>query len=154
MGLDMYLTKETYVKNWDWFKPEERWQITVHKGEVEEKNIKPSRISDITEQMGYWRKANAIHKWFVDNVQDGVDECQKSWVSMDQLKQLLNVVQTVLDNHDKATELLPVQKGFFFGGTDYDEYYFQDLEDTKKIIETIVEEDPEGKGSYYYQSSW
>ena len=26
-------------------------------------------------QIASWRKANAIHKWFVDNVQDGVDDC-------------------------------------------------------------------------------
>ena len=25
------------------------------------------------DQIASWRKANAIHKWFVDNVQDGVD---------------------------------------------------------------------------------
>ena len=29
----------------------------------------------IAEQVGYWRKANAIHQWFVDNVQDGEDDC-------------------------------------------------------------------------------
>ena len=29
----------------------------------------------IIEQVGYWRKANAIHSWFVDNVQNGIDDC-------------------------------------------------------------------------------
>ena len=29
----------------------------------------------IKEEVGYWRKANQIHKWFVDHVQDGEDDC-------------------------------------------------------------------------------
>ena len=28
------------------------------------------------EQVGYWRKANAIHDWFVKHVQDGEDDCK------------------------------------------------------------------------------
>ena len=27
------------------------------------------------EEVGYWRKANAIHGWFVRNVQNGKDDC-------------------------------------------------------------------------------
>jgi hypothetical protein len=52
----------------------------------------------------------------------------------------------------RAPELLPPQSGFFFGGTEYDEYYFQDLEKTRKMIEDVLAE-PEG-GDFYYQSSW
>lgn len=29
----------------------------------------------ISEPVGYWRNANAIHFWFVENVQDGEDDC-------------------------------------------------------------------------------
>lgn len=31
----------------------------------------------IWKEIGYWRKANHIHKWFVDCVQDGEDDCEK-----------------------------------------------------------------------------
>ena len=32
MGLDMYLTKETYVKQWDHQTDEERHEVSVKKG--------------------------------------------------------------------------------------------------------------------------
>ena len=36
----------------------------------------------------YWRKANAIHKWFVENVQEGVDDCGEYEVTVEQLTEL------------------------------------------------------------------
>ena len=50
------------------------------------------------EEIGYWRKANQIHAWFVDNVQGGKDDCEEYSVSRSQLGQLLAVVKEVLDN--------------------------------------------------------
>ena len=47
------------------------------------------RLKDNTEhEVMYWRKANAIHKWFVDNVQGGEDDCREYPVSNDQLIEL------------------------------------------------------------------
>jgi len=43
---------------------------------------------NVTATAVYWRKANAIHKWFVDNLADGVDDCRPLWVSTDHLKEL------------------------------------------------------------------
>jgi hypothetical protein len=51
-----------------------------------------------------------------------------------------------------AQELLPTEAGFFFGSQEYDEYYYRDLELTKRILEAAIA-DAEG-GDYYYQSSW
>lgn len=107
-------------------------------------------------EVGYWRKANAIHKWFVDNVQGGVDDCGDYKVTKEQLIQLHNVCNDVLNNHDLAELLLPTQNGFFFGGTNYDDRYFSDVDNTKRIIDEILEyksyvfEDNE----LYYCSSW
>ena len=53
-------------------------------------------------------------------------------------------------NPSIAKELLPTQSGFFFGDTDYDQYYIEDLTYTKKALKEILQED----GDYYYQSSW
>ena len=149
MGLDMYLSKKTYVKNWDFMKPEEKFKVEVTKNGVDV-GIKPERVSHIVEEVGYWRKANAIHDWFVTNVQDGVDECQLSYVDGDKLVELLGLVNAVLANRDKARELLPTTDGFFFGSTEYAEDYFEDLILTKSILENVIEED----GDFYYQSSW
>ena len=64
MGLDMYLSKKTYVKRWDHNRPEEQHEVTVRLGGVARKDIDPKKISYIEEEVGYWRKANQIHKWF------------------------------------------------------------------------------------------
>jgi len=151
MGLDMYLEKEYYTKNWEYMSAEEKHTITILKGD------KPSEIpvekicSIITEEM-YWRKANAIHQWFVKNVQDGEDDCGDYYVDTDQLQELLNIVVEVLADHSKATELLPTQSGFFFGGTEYDKYYFKDLEYTREGLTRILSKEDDGE--FQYHSSW
>ena len=177
----MYLSKKTYVKNWSFQKPEEQHEITVKKGGEVRKDINPDKISNIEEEAGYWRKANAIHNWFVENVQDGVDECQTSYVDTEKLKELLEICKKVkasLENSPKRTiqvkngwdgekdtfidveifedigvaeELLPTQGGFFFGSTEYDEGYLQDINDTINIIEeALLTEDAD----FYYHASW
>lgn len=50
------------------------------------------------EMIGYWRKANQIHRWFVENCGGGVDECQPIPVSREDLNSLLSTTQSVLDN--------------------------------------------------------
>ena len=59
----MYLSKKTYVKNWDFMKPEQRHMVTVVKNGEEVPYIKPNRVSYIVESVMQWRKANQIHNW-------------------------------------------------------------------------------------------
>ena len=101
--------------------------------------------------MGYWRKSNMIHHWFVNNLADGVDECQPITVRREDLEQLKEVCINVIAVPEMAEELLPTGSGFFFGSTDYDEYYFGDLNDTIGIINRCLE----SKFDYFeYQASW
>jgi hypothetical protein len=44
----------------------------------------------ILQNVAYWRKANAIHKWFVEKVQDGIDNCEEYQVTKSQLEELLD----------------------------------------------------------------
>ena len=104
-------------------------------------------------EVGCWRKSNQIHKWFVDNIQNGIDECENNDVNLEQLKQLRDVCSDVLADHKKAEELLPPQKGFFFGSYDYDECYFNDLEQTVIITQKIIDE-CEKDEVFVYCSSW
>lgn len=153
MGLDMYLMKETYIGAGFEFN-EVKGTVDVTK-QGKSIPINFNRISTITEEVGYWRKANHIHNWFVQNVQGGRDECQRAYVSKEELEKLLNICKEVLADHSKAPELLPTTSGFFFGGTDYDEYYYQDVQDTINIIEPLLKELEENSmGDIYYQSSW
>ena len=151
MGLDMYLHKRTYVKNWDHMGPEDRHTITVAGPSAA--SIQPERISSIEERVGYWRKANAIHQWFVTHCQGGTDDCRDAYVSRTDLTALLETCKRVLADPQKAAELLPPQSGFFFGSTDIDEYfYWKNVRDTVALLESLLAE--EATGDFYYRSSW
>ena len=155
----MYLSKRTYVKNWDHMKPEERHEVSVTRNGAAVAHIKPERITYIIEEVAYWRKANQIHDWFVKNCQGGVDECQETHVSREQLEELLDVVTAILDTpegverYKLATETLAPSPGFFFGSYEIDDEYYQDLAFTKNILTEILAEADEG-GRFTYRSSW
>ena len=156
MGLDMYLTKKTYVGgNYDFNKVEGDVKLNVRGNDLP---VKLNRLTYVIEDVGYWRKANQIHKWFVDNVQGGVDDCSKYEVSVEKLKELLKICKKVKKYHGLAEKLLPTQEGFFFGGTSYGPHYFYDIDMTIKILTPLLKElkaQPETIFSYIeYQSSW
>jgi hypothetical protein len=152
MGLDMYLTKKTYVKQWGHQLPEETYEVEVTKGGVRCSNIKPERITNIEEEIGYWRKANQIHRWFVQNVQNGNDDCGEYYVGKGHLESLLDLCKKVQADNSLASALLPSASGFFFGGEDYDEWYFNGIDNTISILEEALSD--KNDGSYYYSSSW
>lgn len=109
-------------------------------------------VKEIEIEAGYWRKANHIHKWFVDHVQDGKDDCGTYTASREQLTELLELCQRVLGFRHLANELLPTQEGFFFGATSYDDGYYQDIESTIQILEDALKL-PES-WNFQYNASW
>lgn len=187
MGLDMYLNKNIYVgANYEHNKIAGSIKLTKE-GKPIPVNLK--RVIYIEEQVGYWRKANQIHKWFVDNVQEGVDNCGEYDVSKEKLMELLESCEKVkaasilkdgtvkngeqliggvfvpnveegkeIVNAEIAEQILPTQSGFFFGGTDYDEFYMHDIDDTIEIIKAVLSEIPEDAKympfEIQYSSSW
>ena len=150
MGLDMYLYKKTFLWTGEYIREEKRDEVVVMQGGKPHPTIDPKKIKKI---VGYWRKANHIHKWFVDNVQNGQDDCRQYDVDYDQLRDLLNLCEEVLKDHSKAEQLLPTTSGFFFGGTEYNEYYFEQVQNTYDILMSIVSA-PDADTDYTYQSSW
>jgi hypothetical protein len=161
MGLDMDLTRKIYIgAEYEHNQVEGKIELTRKGKSI---NIDLRRLKNIEESVAYWRKANHIHKWFVDNVQDGEDDCGTYYVSKEKLKQLYEICLEILKNPKKAPELMPTQEGFFFGSTDYDEYYMTDIKDTIEQLKPIFREDKLGKildddiddmSEYYYHSSW
>lgn len=182
MGLDMYLTKKTYVKQWDFKKPEDQFEVVVKKGGVTYPNINPKKVTYVEEEVMYWRKANHIHNWFVVNTQDGEDNCQTSYVSREQIEELVDTLRQVkfsLENSPKtkrqvvagysngnevheeievygdtsvAEELLPTASGFFFGGVEYGEYYLETINETLEVLEKELED--VNNTEFYYHASW
>lgn len=116
------------------------------------------RVNQVEFESMYWRKANAIHRWFVDNVQDGVDECQESYLTSEHLYALQSVCEAVLKDPSQAETLLPAQSGFFFGGTEYDEGYMDDVRRTlgwlNKLLVKGALDDKLKLWWFYYRASW
>lgn len=139
----------------------------------------------VEEPVGYWRKANHIHNWFVENVQDGIDECQPTEVTAEQLEDLLDIckrvkeaskmvdgkvwngttysLEGVVENWDDgkiiedpsvAEELLPTADGFFFGSTEYDQYYMEGIDHTIEVLEKVLNETDFSEYMIIYQASW
>lgn len=137
------------------------------------------------EEVGYWRKANAIHNWFVNNIQNGKDDCGRYEVSKEKLKSLLKICEKVLENaimiqgkivngqtlvNGKwediledglvvinpriCKDLLPTTEGFFFGSTNYDQFYIEDIKSTVLILREVLKDTDFNEYKIYYSSSW
>ena len=183
MGLDMYLegsfSKRAYVQPTDqqYTDMREGKEVTIEKSQalidaLEATGLQNAPIEHVFNHLTYvfpiitWRKANQIHKWFVDNVQEGNDNCERHYVSRENLETLLEHINTILNCGDPlnrkqvAKELLPTDiEGCFFGSEEYDDWYFKNLEDTKKVLDKVfayekIAEDGHHFDGFYYQSSW
>jgi hypothetical protein len=149
MGLDMYLSASRYgIGCLD----EEPTDLTKAVNQVTD--TKGYQVKNVEIWACDWRKANQIHEWFVQNAQDGEDNCQRHYVEINKLKNLVAICKQVLADHELAEELLPTQAGFFFGATDYDEHYYKELEDTIKKLEPFTTDPSWESWDFHYQSSW
>jgi len=165
MGLDMYLSAKKHVEKIDWKKLDRDNGLTMDSPEVVNslfneivttaglENVAHGIYgAEVSVTCAYWRKSNQIHAWFVDNVQGGEDDCGEYYVSQDKLRELLTTCQQALFKKDPS--LLQPREGFFFGGTDIDEWYWNDIKDTIKQLKHVLELSEKSKLSFYYTSSW
>jgi len=114
-----------------------------------------TRKSLLTEVM-YWRKANHIHYWFVENVFGGKDESlASSEVTKQQIFNLCRHCDIVLNNETKANEFLPTMSGPFFGSLNYDSFYFEETKRTHdELRKLLISPDFFEKNYLLYQCSW
>jgi hypothetical protein len=152
MGLDMYLDKSLLVSEFDWDKElinkvYDMLGVTDESNNYQHLYIKLPAI--------YWRKANSIHDWFVQNCQD---DCRDDYfVSKRQLVELLALVKK--QKNAKMGEFLKPTDGFFFGPTDNEERFQKDMKYTEAALERelafIAKEAKRGRDwTYTYSSSW
>jgi len=179
MGLDMYLNVRKYVSQTDWSKIGEyrdKGYDTMPDNPDYKLLVDKFDLDGLVDNAGhgggyinmtavYWRKANAIHQWFIDNCADGVDDCNPVYVSPDQLEKLYKKVCEVLahpEDPEVAKDILPTSSGFFFGETEYNEQYYEDLKYTrdalKKLLDTYEKKSTkDGRDvllDFEYQASW
>lgn len=182
MGLDMYLNKKHYVKNWSFQKPEEQHQVIVTKGGQPLTTIKSDKVKYIEEEVMYWRKANQIHGWFVRNGQERTPDVLYG-IEREDLERLLEECKVVIEklngcktstkqvvngwsggeethidinvydiDTDELGDLQPTQ-GFFFGSSEIDDGYVNDIQDTINFLEEELKGEDDG-GEYEYYASW
>lgn len=194
MGLDMFLwkMKKQKGKTFDEVMEIKRKLDNEEIKGVEKENLKMymfhTKLENINyeydslfKEVYYWRKANAIHQWFVDNIQNGNDDCEDYRITQKDLQILIDTLKEVYnslcnkemitkkvqdgsieyeikvfkeEDLEIAKQLLPTQEGFFFGGTEYDEYYFEQIKDTLNDLQ-IINECFDFENNYLiYGSSW
>ena len=80
-------------------------------------------------EVAYFRKVNFLLPYF------GYEEnCSEIVIDKCEVEELIDDCKRVLGSKDTddaesvADELLPTEEGFFFGNTDYDEWYFNDVQ--------------------------
>lgn len=100
----------------------------------------------------YWRKFNALHAYIVDKYGEGEDDCKPIWLGAEEIKDIIKLLKEVQSDHNKANELLPTSKGFFFGSQEYDEWYFQNIDDAIGQLEALNLSNHDVE--YLYQASW
>ena len=139
----------------------------------------------IIEMVCDWRKANAIHKWFVENVQDGADDCGIYEVTRHDIQTLLNLCIKVkessklvkgkikngqtfkdgewvdifedgeyIEDSTVANELLPCRSGFFFGSTEYDQWYMENINYTIEVLQKVLDTTDFNNEAIGYHASW
>jgi hypothetical protein len=160
MGLDMYLYAEKRFGFCSWDKEgkdNEKFDKLVEFAELSDVVDKHSGSASayVKVEVGYWRKVNAIHEYFVGNCANGVDECQEIEVYRETLVALKDICGqlSLTKDVEQAKQLLCPKGGFFFGSTEIDEYYFDKIEHTYELLTKILEKTPEDY-DFIYRASW
>lgn len=183
MGLDHWLHKKVYIRNWSYKDPELQFKVEVKRGEniLDMPDIQQLEINVVD-----WRKENHIHAWFVEHVQSGNDDCREYYVSQESLTEFVDTCKKILkevtytkrsvpvtkmeegsistvqedveflspQSQKVAEELMPTRSGFFFGDTQYSKYYVESLEEAIEKIEFALKRDEdENLDTSYYYGS-
>ena len=183
MGLDMYLTGKKYLSSHQEKEAEQAKKVREIFPELKNFSSGNMEYTEVCIEAAYWRKANAIHQWFVNVLQDREDDCQEYLAPRTDLEILLKKCEKIKSsaimkkgkikngtkwengkpveieengeyviNPEICEEILPSTSGFFFGSTDYDQYYMQDIDYTvsqlKKCLSLPSDWD------FYYRASW
>lgn len=97
-------------------------------------------------ELAYFRKVNFLVK-FMENYEE-LENCTPMTLTKELVEELIescdkviNLYETTenkIDFEKGAKEILPTTAGFFFGSTDYDDWYIDNVKDVKKEMETNV----------------
>jgi len=76
MAVDMFMQKQTeFIQN----------SVML---QVDGEIVNSSRIKSIIESVGFWRDFYPMHEWIVDNVQAGMDDQARYWLTPQPIQDL------------------------------------------------------------------
>jgi hypothetical protein len=83
--------------------------------------------------VGYFRKVNFFYHYFAEKLVD-----ETAWIEREDLVDIIDRCEKVLEDHTLGPKLLPTQSGFFFGSTEYDDWYYNDVKDCLKQMKGLL----------------
>ena len=103
---------------------------------------------NIVKNLAYFRKVNFLVSFFEVKV-GGLENCEPKTIEKWMVEQLIETCCEIANTYNKnkdnrlkwlklAESTLPTTDGFFFGSTEYDKYYIQDVRDTRDMMRKIL----------------
>lgn len=159
MGLDMYLYKRIkgeenkidVVAYWRKANQVHNWFVTNVQNGVDNCEPHPVTEQDIVKLLNI---CNQILELDI-NYEEQMTEIGMSY--NDGKKEPIMDFVKVIDNEEVVEvmhNLLPTAEGFFFGSTDYDEWYVEDIKSTAEQLNHVLEETDFKTEELFYNSSW
>lgn len=86
-------------------------------------------------EVAYFRKVNFLVRYF--NYEENLSLIE---IDKQQIEDLIDICKEVLETNDEivSNTLLPTQCGFFFGSTEYDKYYYDNVKDVLEEFTNIL----------------
>lgn len=105
-------------------------------------------------EVAYWRKANAIHNWIINRSEEE-DNCTPIALTKQDIIDLRETCIKVLESNsaEYAMEHLPPASGFFFGSTEINEWYWEDVKDTIDKLNDALDNSVDD-AMFEYLASW
>ena len=143
----MYLSAKKSVCGTEWASDKEKAMHKAVKDAVPEIfNSGNLNMIEVKFEVAYWSKANHIHQWFVNNCQYGEDNCQNTYVSIEDIQKLMDVCKQVLNTVETVN-------GEVHNGTTYysDGKVVKNMEPGRVICQQKIAEDllPTAQGFFF-----
>lgn len=91
-------------------------------------------------ELAYFRKVNFLIPFFEGFFNTEIENLEDLELTRESIEELKDRCESVLKDYTLAKDLLPTQEGFFFGSTNYDEYYYDDVEDVLDNCNALLQE--------------
>ena len=143
MGLDQYITIRHKSTNNSYKRWNDYWKMSREEREGVREPNEPSK--DLI--LGYFRKHNNIHKWFVNNIQNGVDDCGRYEVSLSKIKELKELCEKIMSFVTKET---PAPKFIEdLNGIKHEVWQVDNYTITEEGLEFVKENLPSQSGCFF-----